>query len=165
MPCRLMYHTCLLVQSTLRQSRQGVVSDRVIRAQIMPPARVRTNWTAALNTQWVAAPVDSVWDIASFHRYAAGVLQCVLCLFKNSFTVCRTERSSHKLRALTSLCAYDCVLLCCGAVKGIKVVTSPCSFEHYKLGERYALQDGNFFDLDQSEARRDIKVGMAGCNQ
>jgi hypothetical protein len=78
------------------------------------------------------------------------------------FTVCRTAHSSHKLHALTSLCAHNRVLLCCGAVKGIEVVSAPCSFEHYKLGERYMLQDGNFFDLDQSEASR-IKCGWR-CN-
>ena len=60
--------------------RPGVTSTRGYCAQIMPPARVRTNWTAALSTQWVAAPLDGVWDIASFHRYAAGVLQCTECL-------------------------------------------------------------------------------------
>jgi hypothetical protein len=32
------------------------------------------------------------------------------------------------------------------------VVISPCSVEHYELKERYALQDGNFFGLNQSEA-------------
>ena len=74
-----------------------------------------------------------------------------------SVTVCHTVHSSHKLHALTPLCAHNRVLLCYGAGKGIEVVTSPCSFEHYKLGERYMLQDGNFFNLDQSEARRNMK--------
>ena len=43
------------------------------------------------------------------------------------------------------------MLLDCGAGKGIEVVISPCSLEHYELKKRYALQDGNFFGLDQSE--------------
>ena len=51
------------------------------------------------------------------------------------------------------------MLLCRGAGKGIELVTAPCSFEHYELGERYMLQDGNFFDFDQSEARCIMSCG------
>ena len=74
-------------------------------------------------------------------------------------TVCHAVHSCHKLQTLTSPCAHHHVLLCYDAGKGIEVVTAPCSFEHYKLGERYMLQDGNYFDLDQSEARCNIKCG------
>jgi hypothetical protein len=40
----------------------------------MPPVRRRMEWTDYAHTPWEAAPVDSLWDLASLQAYAAGDL-------------------------------------------------------------------------------------------
>lgn len=44
----------------------------ILPVQTLPPARTRTSRTTATKTSWVAVPWDSVWDLASLRRYAAG---------------------------------------------------------------------------------------------